>query len=103
MSPSPLQFAATRVDETSFAVVTITNGSPGSDRLDGADVEGETFWATFGGTCNVTYAYVLGPGVACTFQFGFAPPTVGTHMATGTLTFESGTMLSIPLSGTGTP
>jgi hypothetical protein len=102
VSPTGLQFAPTEVDESSFAVVTITNGGPGAERLATASVAAGPFWPTFGGTCNVTYAYVLGPHVSCTFQFGFRPATAGAHTATGSITFESGSVLSVPLSGVGT-
>jgi hypothetical protein len=58
------------------------------------------FWPTYGGTCNVKYAYAIPAGKSCTFEFGFRPTARGTlYTGSGTIIFVSGESRTVTLIG----
>ncbi len=109
VSPAVVVFPNTPVgpdcpgNNCSYAMVTIANNGAQDVTLGVAEADpSQTFWATYGGTCNVVYAYVLPAGQTCTFQWGFAPPHPGKFMGTGTISFADGSMVGVVLTGKGT-
>jgi hypothetical protein len=83
-----------------YAEVKVINDTATSQTLTGGSTASTTFWVTWGGTCNVEYAYVIPTHTSCTVQFGFEPPAAHTHYAsTGTLDFAGGAQLSVGLKG----
>jgi streptogramin lyase len=105
VTPASVVFADTASGTTnpSYALVTITNNGPGAQTLTTASATPDPpFFPTFGGTCNVQYAYTIPAGASCTFQFGFNPPAAGSYSGTGSISFSSGVVLNVALAGTGT-
>ncbi len=109
--PNPLVFpnadvgggACGAVGSTSctYASITITNGTAVTQTITTASAGTTIFWPTYGGTCNVTYGFMIPSGASCTFEYGFEPTTASTtYTDTGTVNFASGAALSFGLSGT---
>jgi hypothetical protein len=110
VSPSVVVFSNTPVGpdcpgaNCSYAEVTITNNGSQTEHLTTAEATpNPPFWPTFGGTCNVTYAYYLPGGESCTFEWGFKPQKPGKFTGTGTISFESGASVGVVLIGKGKP
>jgi len=90
------------VNTYKYHMVTITNSGPGTETLVGGyATAGSDFWVTWGGTCNVTYAYIIPANKSCTLQWGFKPTVKGPVTASGSIMFEGGTTLDIFLNGIG--
>jgi hypothetical protein len=85
-----------------YASVTISNGTFRTQKLTKASAS-TPFWVTFGGTCNVVYAYRLPARKSCTLEFGFKPTARGkTYFGKGLIEFVSTagtTDLSLGLKG----
>jgi hypothetical protein len=95
-------FSDTGVGEISYAMVTVTNPNDVPVTLTTANATpNPPFFPTFGGTCNVTYGWVIPPNTSCTFQFGFKPVKSGTEKGSGTIRFSLGQDLQISLVGKG--
>ena len=109
VSPTAVVFAPTPVGEFSYEIVTISNTGDATDFISSATPVESPFFATFGGTCNVSIDpisgknYYIPPGSSCTFQWGFNPGRPGRQTGTGTLNFESGATLTVALTGRGLP
>ncbi len=110
-TPNPLVFPNANVGggtcgavgstSCTYASITITNGTAVTQTITTASTGTTIFWPTYGGTCNVTYAFAIPSGASCTFEFGFEPTTTSTtYTDTGTVNFDSGAALSVGLSGT---
>jgi hypothetical protein len=100
-SPMPLKFK-TGVGNITYGMVTITNTGGSSETLTGAVAPNPPFWPTWGGSCNLPpINRVVLPGRSCTFQFGFKPTQKGHVSGQGTMTFQSGTTLTVELDGVG--
>ncbi len=86
-----------------YAEVTLTNTSAVTVTLTTATASpNPPFYPTFGGTCNVTYAYHIPANTSCTFQWGFRPVHHGKTMGTGTIFFDNGDTVTVGLTGKGT-
>ena len=83
-----------------FAEVTVTNNGATTVTLTTASATpNPPFFPTFGGTCNVTYAYAIPAGASCTFQWGFRPVKPGKFAGTGTINFDNGDAVTVGLLG----
>jgi hypothetical protein len=99
----PLALVMTQtVGDITYAMVTITNTGSGTETIDGGYAPLSEFWPTWGGTCNVTYAYVIPPHTSCTLQWGFKPTATGPVTTIGNVSFKSGATLYVFLNGIGT-
>jgi hypothetical protein len=100
VSPARVVFPTTKPFSTSFALVTITNGGDTTEDLITATANPTPpFFADFGGTCNVVYAFHIPSGASCTFQWGFAPGETGNYNGIGEIKFASDTTLRVVLAG----
>jgi hypothetical protein len=82
-----------------YALVKIRNRTANVETIVSATAT-NPFWPTYGGTCNVVYAYAIPAGKTCTFQFGFKPTAAGTlYTGTGNVMFVSGETLTVTLIG----
>jgi len=99
----PLALVMTQtVGDITYSVVTITNTGSGTETIVGGYASLSQFWPTWGGTCNVTYAYVIPAHTSCTLQWGFKPTAIGPITTIGNVTFKSGATLYVFLNGVGT-
>jgi hypothetical protein len=99
----PLALVMTQtVGDITYATVTITNTGSGAETISGGYASLSEFWPTWGGTCNVTYAYVIPPHTSCTLQWGFKPTATGPVTTIGNVSFKSGATLYVFLNGIGT-
>lgn len=117
VTPTSLTFGPTPVNSFVYAMVTISNSGDAADYIVTATPSEGTFFATFGGTCNLSIDptdpaqrnYWIPAGGSCTFQWGYHPTTRGggrppwTETGTGTLIFLNHASISIPLTGLATP
>lgn len=117
VTPTSLTFGPTPVNTFVYDLVTISNSGDAADYIVTATPSEGTFFATFGGTCNVSVDptdpnqrnYWIPAGGSCTFQWGYHPTTRGggkppwTQTGTGTLIFLNHAPISIPFTGLATP
>jgi hypothetical protein len=100
VSPARVAFNITKPGSISYQLVTITNRGRDTQTLDtAAATPNPPFFPTFGGTCNVTYAFHIPGGASCTFQWGFHPSAPGNYAGTGVINFAGGTVLHLALAG----
>ena len=110
VSPTSIEFANTITGNFTYETVTISNTGDAADYLTTATPFEGTFFATFGGTCNVSIDpndpternYWIPANESCTFQWGFHPPHPGKFHGTGTLIFDNSPSITLSFTARGT-